>query len=211
MWQLIRRSHTDLSITAMMRSFRLTTLLSLLAVGVAGAQSSGPPAAVPAPEPRLESTFYVPLYGAMAGITLPGGKLAEDHTAGYGFGGTIEYAVAGQPYSLRGEATYERFPLRSGHAGHDTNLLSLGSTVVFRLQESGGVPTSQRASGGTFVSGGIGVYNATDDGTRPGFNLGGGVEIPLTGFSAVAEARAHFILTDARAMVAIPLTVSVRF
>jgi hypothetical protein len=198
----------------MMKPLRLATLFTVLAAGAVGAQSSGPPEtvpAVPAPQPRLESTFYVPLFGATAGIALPGGKLAEDHTAGYGFGGTIEYAVTGQPYSLRGEAIFQRYPLRSGHTGDDTNLLSLGSTVVYRLQEPGEVSASQRAVGGTFVSGGIGIYNATHEGTRPGFNLGGGLEIPLTGFSAVAEARAHFILTDSRMSVAMPLTISVRF
>ena len=196
----------------MIRAFRLASLLTLSTALTLGAQASGPGSAPPpAPEPRTQSDFYVPLYGVTAGISIPAGKLSEDHGAGYGFGGVIEYAVSGQPYSLRGEALFQRFPTKSGHPGDDTNLLSLGSTVVYRLQNSGGVPSSQRATGGTFVTGGIGIYNATHEGTRPGFNAGAGVEIPLTGFSAVAEARLHFVLTDARAMLAIPLTVSVRF
>ncbi len=193
----------------MNKIFRLATLFSLFATASLSAQAtSGPP---PAPEPRTESTFYVPLYGVTAGISVPAGKLSEEHSAGYGLGGLIEYAVTGEPYSLRGEALYQRFPTKSGHTVDPTNLLSLGTTIVYRLQDSGGVPASQRATGGAFLSGGIAVYSATHEGIRPGFNGGAGVEIPLTGFSAVAEARAHFVLTDARAMLAIPLTVSVRF
>ena len=190
----------------MNKPFRLATLFSLFIAASLSAQTttSGPP---PAPEPRTESTFYVPLYGVTAGISVPAGKLSEDHSAGYGVGGMIEYAVTGQPYSLRGEAMFQHFPTKSGHTVDATNLVSLGTTIVYRMQDNG----SQHTAGGPFVAGGIAVYSATHEGIRPGFNAGAGVEIPLTGFTAVAEARAHFVLTDARAMLAIPLTVSVRF
>jgi hypothetical protein len=191
----------------MNNSLRLATLLSVIAAATVGAQTSGPP---PAPEPRMESTFYVPLYGATAGISIPAGKLSEEHSAGYGVGAMIEYAVRGQAYSLRGEFMAQHFPTKSGHVVDATNLLSLGSTIIYRLNAEP-AQAREREQAGAFVSGGIAVYNATHEGVRPGFNLGTGVEIPLTGFSAVAEARGHFVLTDARAMLAIPLTISVRF
>ena len=171
--------------------------------GIAAAQAtSGPGSAATAPVPRTQSDFYVPLYGVTAGIAIPVGRLSNDHAAGYALGGVIEYAVSGQPYSLRGEANYQRFALKDGHAGDDINVLSLGTTIVYRLQKS----TTQ-----TFVSAGIAVYNATKEGTRPGFNVGTGVEIPLTGFSAVAEARFHVMLADGSAVMTVPLTVGVRF
>jgi len=114
----------------------------------------------------------------------------------------LEYAVSGQPYALRGEAMVQHFALKSGRTGDDSNLLSLGTTIVYRLQKS----TAQ-----TFVTGGIAIYNATHEGTRPGFNAGAGVEIPLTGFSAVAELRLHVMLSDARPLLALPFTVGIRF
>ena len=168
----------------------------------ASAQTSGPTPNPPAPAPRTQSDFYVPLYGVTAGIAIPVGRLADDHAAGYALGGVVEYAVSGQPYSLRGEALFQRFALKSGHTGDDSNVLSLGTTIVYRLQQS----TAQ-----TFVSGGIAIYNATKEGTRPGVNVGTGVEIPLTGFSAVAEARLHVMLADGRPLLTVPLTVGVRF
>ncbi|MDB4914838.1 MAG: hypothetical protein JWM95_2482 [Gemmatimonadetes bacterium] len=180
---------------------RLKTLAIALAFAAPlSAQTSGPNA-VPAPAPRTNSPIYSPLYGGTAGITMPLGNLADDHAAGYELGGLIEYAVAGQPYSLRGEALFQRFPLKSGHLGDDANVISLGSTIVYRLQKT---------STQSYVAGGIAIYNATRQGTRPGFNAGGGVEIPLTGFTAIAEARLHVMLADTR-QVMLPLTVGVRF
>ena len=188
------------------RAARLTVAAWLLVVlclsAPASAQSSGP-AAPPAPQPRTQSDVYAPLYGLTAGISIPLGRLNDDHGAGYLVGGLVEYAVSGQPYSLRGEATVQRFPAKGGHPGiDDTNLFSLGTSIVYRRQRAG-MPT--------FLSGGIGIYSATHEGTRPGYNIGSGIEIPLTGFTAVAEARLHVMLADARAILALPLSIGVRF
>lgn len=186
---------------------RLRTLFSLFALNLAlaanaGAQVSGPPTD-PAPAPRSQSDIYVPLYGFNAGITIPAGRLGDDHAAGYALGALIEYAVTNQPYSLRGEALFQRFALKSGRTtGRDKNLVSLGTTVVYKLQQS-------ETHG--FLTGGIAIYNATEDGTRPGFNFGSGIAIPLTGFSALAEIRLHTVLADGKPILSIPLTVGVRF
>jgi hypothetical protein len=186
------------------RILSLTAALAglLSTATAAAAQSSGPP---PVPEPRTQSgTIYVPLYGGTVGIAIPLGRLSDDHAAGYALGGFVEYAVSGQPYSLRGEALLQRFDVKTGHEAQarNTNLLAIGPTIVYRLQKS----TAQ-----TFVTGGIAIYNATSEGTRPGFNLGTGIEIPLTGFSASAEARAHVMLADVKPVIALPLTISLRF
>jgi hypothetical protein len=183
---------------------RLRTLLSFVSLtlvvsAAASAQESGPPTA---PAPRTQSEMYVPLYGVTAGIAIPAGRFRDDHSAGYGIGGLIEYAVSGQPYSLRGEVLFQRFPLKQNHAGRDANLFALGPTIVYRLQQT---PAE------TFVTGGIAVYNATEEGTRPGFNVGTGIGIPLTGFSALAEIRLHVMLADGKPVLALPLTVGVRF
>jgi hypothetical protein len=186
----------------MQRTLVIALVLAGVLAGEASAQTtSGPTPNPSAPAPRTQSNYYVPLYGVTAGIAIPVGRLSDDHAAGYLVGGVVEYAVSGQPYSLRGEATFQRFSLKEGHAGDDINLLSLGTTIVYRLQRE---PTP-------FVSAGIAIYNATREGTRPGFNIGTGVEIPLTGFSAVAEARLHVMLADGRPVMTLPLSVGVRF
>ena len=178
---------------------RIKTLILLLALsGVtapAVAQVSGP-GSVPV------GNMYTPVFGGTAGIAIPVGRLSDDHAAGYLFGGLVEYGVTGQPYALRGEVLFQRFPLKSGRVGDNINLFSLGSTIVYKLQQS---------VTNTFVTGGIAIYTGTGLGTRPGANVGTGIEIPLTGFSATGEARLHLMLADGRPVITLPLTVGVRF
>ena len=161
----------------------------------ASAQVSGP-GSVPA------GNMYTPIFGATAGIAIPIGRLADDHAAGYLVGGLVEYGVTGQPYALRGELLFQRFALKRNRVGDNVNLVSLGSTIVYKLQQS---PTN------TFVTGGIAIYSGTGLGTRPGANVGTGIEIPLTGFSATGEARLHLMLADGKPVITVPLTVGVRF
>jgi hypothetical protein len=181
-----------------LNSITLSLALSAAIAGAASAQTSGPPASAPG----TISTLYTPVFGVTAGIALPIGRLADDHAAGYTLGGLVEYAVAGQPYALRGELTYQRFALKSDHAGSSVNLTSLGATLVLK---NSATPSN------TFLTAGIAIYNGTDVGTRPGINGGGGIEIPLTGFSATGEARLHLVLADGRPVLTLPLTVGIRF
>ena len=177
--------------------FSLACALTCALAAPAIAQTSGPGSAPPA------GNMYTPVYGGTAGIAIPVGGLADDHAAGYLVGGLVEYGVAGQPYALRGELLFQRFPLKSGRNGNNVNLFSLGSTIVYKMQQT---PTN------TFLTGGIAIYSANAGyGTRPGFNVGAGVEIPLTGFSATGEARLHLMLADGRPVITLPLGVAVRF
>jgi hypothetical protein len=175
------------------------TLACVAAFGsTARAQSSGPAAGTP----PVIANLYTPIFGVTAGIAIPVGRIADDHGAGYALGGLVEYAVQGQPYALRGELLYQRFNTKAGRTADNTNLTSLGATVVFK---------NSVAPSNTFVTAGIAIYHANDLGTRPGVNAGGGVEIPLQGFSATGEARLHLMLADGRPALTLPLTVGIRF
>lgn len=183
----------------------MKTLALTLALGVALAGSAAAQTTAPAGQPGTIAPMYVPIFGVTAGIAIPVGRLADDHAAGYSLGGLVEYAVAGQPYALRGEAIYQRFALKSGRTtGSDVNLTSLGATFVMKS-------FTPNSAANTFFTGGIAVYHGTDLGTRPGVNGGAGIEVPLTGFSATGEARLHVMFADGRPVLTIPLTVGIRF
>src|SRR5437899_2908338 len=97
------RIHTHLATLA---------LAAVLVAPAARAQASGP-GTVPV------GNMYTPIFGGSAGVAIPIGALADDHAAGYLFGALVEYGVANQPYALRGELLYQRFPLKENHAGND--------------------------------------------------------------------------------------------
>ena len=82
------------------------------------------------------------------------------------------------------------------------NMLSLGASVLARAANK---------TSSTFVIGGIGVYKLTDGGTKPGVNVGAGLEVPLTFFIGMADVRLHYVLTDGRPALTIPITLGARF
>ena len=193
---------------------RLRTLITLVALSLglaaaASAQTSGPPDTQPSSSPSTASpaatsptspTMYYPQYGGTFGIAIPAGRLVDDHSAGYAIGGIVEFAVPNQPYALRAEGTFQHFSLKSGRTtGKDVNLFSIGPTIMYQLNNA------------PFLTGGIAIYNATGEGTRPGFNFGAGLHFPLADFSAIAEARMHVMLAEGRPVLTLPLSIGVKF
>jgi hypothetical protein len=178
----------------------LASLALSLALAAPAAAQSGPTASTPA-VPSAVTTYY-PLYGVSGGIAVPAGRLADDHSAGYGLEGFVEFAVPKQPYALRGEAMFQHFALKGGRTGKDVNLFAIGPTVMYQIDQA---PTQ------SFLTGGIAIYNANGEGTHPGFNFGGGLGFPLTGFWATAEARMHVMLADGKPVLTLPLSVGIKF
>jgi len=195
-------------------SFALLALTLSLAAPAA-AQVSGPAAGAPG-----QPVQYYPLYGGTLGIAVPAGRLGNEHAAGYHIGGLVEFAVPGQAYALRAEAMYESFALKSGKTGSDVGVFGIGPTIVYRLQ-----PATATSS---FLTGGIAIYHATTEtfttgtgttavtaerpgGTRPGFNIGTGINFPLTEFTALAEVRLHVVLTEGKPVLTLPLSVGAKF
>ncbi len=177
---------------AMTRFLSLT--LAVAIASVAGAQQPIPPAS-----PTIGASG-----GFGAGIVAPIGALSETHAAGYVLTGLVDFSAAEQPFSFRGEVILQHFDRkRNAPAGTESmNMLSLGLSLLAR--------TPKGASSG-YLIGGIGVYRATDNGTKPGINVGAGLEVPLTFFIGIADARIHWAMTEGRPLLTIPITLGARF
>jgi len=176
---------------------RLVCVVLIASVAIASSgsaqQQSRPPA----------SPTFGASAGGGAGIAIPVGRLSETNTAGYTFTGLVDFSAADQPYSFRGEVMYQHYDRKRSTAGTTTkNILSFGAALLAR--------SNVGASSG-YVIGGIGIYRPTDEGTKPGLNAGVGLEVPLTFFIGIAEIRAHWVMTEGRPAVTLPITLGARF
>ena len=142
--------------------------------------------------------------GFGGGIALPVGRLSDTHAAGYSLNGLVDFSAAEQPYSFRLELIYQRYDAKSTALSgtKNMNLTSLGGSLMARRP---------RGASSAFFLLGIAVYRGTDAGSKPGVNLGGGLEVPLTFFVGIADVRVHYVLTEKKPLVTIPITLGARF
>jgi len=141
--------------------------------------------------------------GFGGGIALPVGQLSKTNAPGYSLEGLVDFSAADQPFSFRVEFAYERFDKKSGVAGaSNMNLTSLGGSILAR---------KPKGASSAFALGGIAIYRVVPGGTKPGVSLGGGLEVPLTYFVGIADVRVHYVLTDKKPLVTIPITLGARF
>ena len=177
---------------------RFTCLVIMAALATAApaiAQQTVPPAA-----PTIGASA-----GGGGGIAVPLGSLNKTHSAGYTLSGLVDFSAADQPFSFRAELIFQHYDRKStAPAGlHSMNIASLGAAVLAR--------SANKGASSTFVIGGIGVYKLTDGGTKPGVNAGVGLEVPLTFFIGMADVRLHYVLTEGKPAVSIPITLGARF
>lgn len=178
-----------------MKHIPLLAVVVVAAVSVpASAQQAIPPAS-----PTIGASG-----GFGAGIAAPIGGLAETHAAGYTLAGLVDFSAAEQPFSFRAELIYQHFDRkRNAPVGtRGMNILSLGASLLARTPRQGS---------SAFFIGGIGIYRATDNGTKPGIKAGAGLEVPLTFFIGMADVRVHWVMNEGRPILTIPITLGARF
>ena len=173
----------------------LGLIASVALPSIATSQQTIPPAA-----PTIGASG-----GFGGGIAIPLGRLNDTHAAGYTLSGLVDFSAADQPYSFRVELIRQHFDKRtSSPAGtRSMNMTSLGASLLAR--------SAQKNASSGFVIGGIGVYNMTGEGTKPGLNAGIGLEVPLTFFIGLADIRLHYVLSEGRPGITIPITLGARF
>jgi opacity protein-like surface antigen len=142
--------------------------------------------------PRHASAQHtITTYNLAGGIALPTGNYGDFNESGFSLIGGLGMAMPASPLRFRGEAAYSQFNHKApfnqssragGFTGNAIYDLSVGSGAMFT----------------PYAIGGIGLYGTRDfdeDNTQwnVGWNLGGGIRFPLTGFSVYVEARYHSV------------------
>ena len=132
--------------------------------------------------------------GAAAGVSLPRDSFNDRAKSGYNAMLTLGLHAPMIPISLRAEGMYNAFD-------YNDSVVGLGgkSASIWGFTANALVTTS--AFLGPYAIGGIGYYRLNEQTplggdfthTNMGYNLGGGFRFALTGFSAYAEVRYHWV------------------
>lgn len=143
-------------------------------------------------------------FAISAGAAVPVGTTADGVDMGYNVTGSLGIKPPLAPLGLRIDAMLNSFAHKVGGG----NTRSIAGTVNGTLSGVG-MPIPMG-----YLIGGLGLYN-TDAGagssTDLGFNIGAGLNFPLTGFSTFLEARFHYVDGDGGSMKFIPITFGMRF
>ena len=172
-------------------------------------------------------------FGVSGGLSIPTGDAGDVFSTGFNVDALVEVqARPASPLAFRFEAGYQRFELND-----DLKDLfdELGGDIDVNARIFSGVANAIYKFPGTtvrpYVLGGIGVFNlggsATISGfeefeeeldteesgstTSFGYNVGGGLEVPLSGLTAFGEVRFQQIRIDGSGFNIVPIKVGVRF
>ena len=148
-------------------------------------------------------------FGIGGGAALPTSDLSDGASTGFNVTGTIGWNPQMIPLGIRVDGAYNRFGLKGGASG-DIHFSSVTGNLVYK------VPA---ASVSPYLIGGAGWYNAAVNLTgfgsgsdnHLGWNVGGGISMPLSGFDTFIEARYNQVQGDGGSLKFIPITFGVMF
>lgn len=138
-------------------------------------------------------------FGVQAGATIPTGDYANVAGTGWNAGVLLGIRSPGSAVGFRIDATYHGLGSKDlSTFTYKPSVISATGNIVFPLG------TAPGATARPYLLGGVGVYGlrSTCDGcetttdTKFGINGGGGIEFPLSGFTAFVEGRFHHVFVS---------------
>ena len=169
--------------------------------------------------PTVQAQYNPIAFGIVAGATVPLGDFGDVTKTGWHAGALAQWTGAAFPLGIRGEVVYHSLGSESGtFEDVDFNILTATVNGVFMFPMSG-VNTVR-----PYIIGGGGLYRVgcsdcgdLDSENKGGINVGAGIEVPLSGFTSIIEARWHMIfdsddtLADDSNTTFVPISVGLLF
>src|SRR5262249_5372049 len=126
-----------------------------------------------------------------AGFALPTGDYGDFNQGGFAFIGGLGISAPGTPIRFRAEAAYNQFNHKDPLDGSSRAGGFTGNAVY-------DFPMGPGSGFTPYAIGGVGMYGTRDFDDEDtqwnfGWNIGGGIRFPLTGFSVYVEARYHSV------------------
>jgi hypothetical protein len=149
-------------------------------------------------------------FGIAAGAALPTSDLSDGANTGWNATGTVAFNPKLIPLGIRVDGAYNRFGFKNGVDGNFA-LTSVTGNLVYKIPSATVAP---------YLIGGAGWYHESasltglGSGTENnfGWNVGGGISMPLSGFDTFIEARYNVVQqSDSPSLKFIPITFGVMF
>ena len=153
-------------------------------------------------------------FGISGGASIPTGDLSNYANTGYNLGGHVALGTPALPISFRGDVNYDNFGAKGSGSGN-AHIWSYTANAVYEVPTMTGIrPYVIGGIGGftpgaSYTSGGTTVSASTS--TKVGFDVGGGITIPLSGFNAFIEARYNHFSDNGGSTSFVPITFGVMF
>jgi len=143
-------------------------------------------------------------FGVAAGAAIPTSDLSNAFNTGFNVTGVLGFQPDMIPLGVRVDVAYNQFGRKV--AGANAHFTSVTGNLVYKIPSTGVSP---------YLIGGAGWYNTATGGASSendfGWNLGGGITLPLSGFETFIEARYNQVQVTGGSLKFIPVTFGVMF
>jgi len=151
-------------------------------------------------------------FSVSGGFSLANGDFGQDNDAGYAIGVGLGMTQRGSPLSFRVEGIYNEFNAKNDVFNEKTQAGGVIASALYDFGVKGAAFTP-------YAIGGVGLYSTKEPAltlsdqsdTNVGWSVGGGIRMPLSGFSAYVEARYHSISNAPGGMAFTPVVFGIRF
>jgi hypothetical protein len=142
-------------------------------------------------------------FSIAAGASLPTGDAADGLKMGYNATVGLGFKPLLVPVGVRVEGMFNSFEFDGADVSQRVMALTGNATYTILPQ--------------LYAIGGVGMYNSkasvsgSESSSDFGFNIGAGINIPLTGFGTYVEARYHHVPVEGGNFTFVPVTFGIRF
>jgi len=148
-------------------------------------------------------------FGISAGASLPTSDLSDISNTGWNASGHVAFNPQMIPLGIRIDGGYSRFTFKQGVAG-DIHFGNVTGNLVYKIPAATVSPYLLGGAGWYHVGASVpGFFSGSDN--KLGWNVGGGISMPLSGFDTFIEAKYTQIQTEGNAIKYIPITFGVMF
>ena len=148
-------------------------------------------------------------FGISGGAAVPTSDLSDISNTGWNFNGHVGFNTRVIPLGIRIDGGYSSFGFKQGVNG-DVHFGNITGNFIYKVPAPTVTP---------YILGGAGWYHlgASSPGffsgssDKFGWNVGGGISMPLSGFDTFIEAKYTQIETSGTSMKYVPITFGVMF